>query len=73
VTNYPDSSRQLRLAIHTSDQAALLYSVSIISILNDAELRQHPYVSCLGPDLLDPGVDAELSWFMPRDISGRLS
>jgi len=56
---YPDSSRQLRLAIHTDDHTALLYSASDISILNDAELRQHPYVSRLGPDLLDPGIDAE--------------
>jgi len=56
---YPDSSRQLRLAIHTSDHTALLYSASDISILNDAELRQHPYVSRLGPDLLDSGIESE--------------
>jgi endonuclease-8 len=56
---YPDSSRRLRLAIHSGDHAALLYSASDISILNDAELRQHPYVSRLGPDLLDPGVEAD--------------
>ena len=57
-SEYPDSSRQLRLAIHTGEHAALLYSASDISILNNAELRQHPYLSHLGPDLLDPGVDA---------------
>ena len=56
---HPDSSRQLRLAIHTGEHAALLYSASDISILNDAELRQHPYVSRLGPDLLDPDVESE--------------
>jgi endonuclease-8 len=55
---YPDSTRQLRLAIHTGDRTALLYSASDISILTDAELQQHPYISRLGPDLLDPGVDA---------------
>jgi endonuclease-8 len=55
---YPDSSRQLRLAIHTGEPAALLYSASDISILSDTELQQHPYISRLGPDLLDPGVDA---------------
>jgi endonuclease-8 len=27
-SEYPDSSRQLRLAIHTGDHAALLYSAS---------------------------------------------
>jgi endonuclease-8 len=56
---YPDSSRQLRLAIHTGNHTALLYSASDISILNDAELQQHPYISRLGTDLLDPGIDAE--------------
>ena len=55
---YPVSSRQLRLALHTGDRAALLYSASDISILTDAELQHHPYVSRLGLDLLDPGVDA---------------
>jgi len=56
---YPDSSRQLQLAIHTGDHAAPLYSASDISILNEAELRHHPYISRLGPDLLDPGINAE--------------
>ena len=56
---YPVSSCQLRLAIHTEDHTALLYSASDISILNDAELRRHPYISRLGPDLPDPDVNAE--------------
>ena len=42
----------------TGDRTALLYSASDISILTDAKLQQHPYISRLGPDLLDPGVDA---------------
>ena len=42
----------------TGDRTALLYSASVISILTDAELQQHPYISRHGPDLLDPGVDA---------------
>ena len=42
----------------TGDRTALLYSASDISILTDAELQQHPYISRLGPDLLDPGVNA---------------
>ena len=36
---YPDSSRQLRLAIHADERAALLYSASDISILSDTEVR----------------------------------
>ena len=72
---YPASSRQLRLAIHTGKHAALLYSASDISILNDAELRQHPYISRLGPDLLDPGADAgqlamnDQEWHQPARVN----
>ncbi len=53
----PDSRRSLRLAIHTGGPAAFLYSASDIAILTPAELAAHPYLSRLGPDLLDPRVD----------------
>jgi endonuclease-8 len=72
---YPVSLRQLRLAIHTEDHTALLYSASDISILNDAELRRHPYISRLGPDLLDPGADAgqlamnDQEWHQPARVN----
>ena len=50
---YPQSSRSLRLAIHTTDTMALLYSASDIEILETARLSEHPYLKKLGPELLD--------------------
>lgn len=52
----PETNRQLRLAIHTEQHSALLYSASDIEVLNDDELLTHPFLSQIGPDLLDPSV-----------------
>lgn len=54
--DYPDTRRQLRLAIHNGQKSALLYSASDIEVLREGELDHHPYVSKLGPDLLDESV-----------------
>ncbi len=51
--NYPDSSRSLRLALHTRDSMALLYSASEIEVIKTSSLNQHPYLSRLGIELLD--------------------
>ena len=51
---YPQSTRQLRLAIHTDSQMALLYSASDITVLDQQALEAHPYLIKLGPELLDP-------------------
>lgn len=48
----PDTRRQLRLAIHTRDFSALLYSASDIQVLTDSELATHPFLKKLGPDVL---------------------
>ena len=50
--DYPSSSRSLRLAIHTRDTMALLYSASDIEVIRSAHLDQHPYLKKLGPELL---------------------
>jgi len=55
----PRTARSLRLAIHTHDHSALLYSASEIAVLSTAQLRRHPYLAKLGPDLLGP--DATLT------------
>lgn len=62
---YPRSSRSLRLAIHTRDSMALLYSASEIEVLKTAQLDQHPYLSKLGLELLAEGIklDAVISRF----------
>jgi endonuclease-8 len=48
------TQRSLRLAIHTRNHSALLFSASDIAVLSAAGLRRHPYLCKLGPDLLDP-------------------
>jgi endonuclease-8 len=50
----PRTGRSLRVAIHTGDHSALLYSASDIAVLSAAQVRRHPYLAKLGPDLLDP-------------------
>jgi endonuclease-8 len=55
----PESRRQLRLALHTDTHVALLYSASEIAVLDGAGMATHPYLSRLGPDLLDPLVDVD--------------
>jgi len=57
--DYPQTKRQLRLAIHTTTHSALLYSASEIEVLRDGELEAHPYLSKLGPDLLNTAVTVD--------------
>ena len=54
----PDTGRQLRAALHTSTHSALLYSASDIEVLTPRQLRKHPFLSRLGPDILDPNLSA---------------
>jgi len=53
----PRTNRSLRLAIETDSHAALLYSASEIEVLRDDDLGEHPFLSRIGPDVLDPGVE----------------
>lgn len=48
----PATNRQLRWAIETRDQAALLYSASEIEVLPTAELQEHPFLAKVGLDVL---------------------
>lgn len=62
VTNaysYPNTTRQLRLAIHNEQNSALLYSASEIEVLSEAQVATHPFLSQLGPDVLGPSVTVE--------------
>jgi len=56
---FPDSSRQLRLAIHNDTHSALLYSASDIEVLKDGELTDHPFLQKLGPDVLSQELTPE--------------
>lgn len=54
LPNYPETKRQLRLAIHTAKSSALLYSASEIEVLWPEEVAAHPFLSKLGPDVVNP-------------------
>ncbi|MGK7907375.1 MAG: endonuclease VIII [Synechococcus sp.] len=56
---FPETKRQLRLAIHTDRKSALLYSASDISVLTDSDIPEHPFLSKLGPDVLDEATTAQ--------------
>ena len=53
ANTYPVTNRQLRLAIHTQKQSALLYSASDIDVITNDQIASHPFLSRLGPDVLD--------------------
>ena len=61
----PRTNRSLRVALHTEVGSALLYSASDIEVFDTELVSQHPFVSKLGPDILDEAV----SW---KDVAGRL-
>ena len=61
----PKTKRQLRLAIHTDQHSALLYSASDISVWKTEKIEEHPFLQRIGPDILNPN----LSW---REVAERL-
>jgi endonuclease-8 len=64
--HWPKTGRSLRVALHTSTQSALLYSASDIAVLTADDELGHPFLSRLGPDVLD----SALHW---RDLARRLN
>jgi len=54
----PSTGRSLRMAIHTAEHSALLYSASDISVWETQRLLEHPFLAKLGPDILND----ELTW-----------
>lgn len=57
--DYPHTTRQLRLAIHNTQKSALLYSASDIAVLDEVAVMHHPFLSKLGPDVLDETTTVE--------------
>jgi endonuclease-8 len=55
----PQTNRQLRIELCTPTHRALLYSASDIEVLDDRQLREHPFLRRVGPDILDPGLKTE--------------
>src|SRR3546814_7441979 len=52
----PDTKRSLRVALETTRKSILLYSASDVAMWRSDELHAHPFLSRLGPDVLDPGL-----------------
>ena len=50
------TNRSLRILIETDSHTARLYSASDIEVLDAVDLASHPFLSKLGPDLLDKDV-----------------
>lgn len=72
-----DPNRLARIIITSQSKKAILYSASSIEILSLVGLEKHPYVSKLGPDVLDLGVEARTIYsrlldkkFKNRNFSG---
>ncbi len=54
--NDPFTHRQLRVEIRSLGVTARLYSASSIELWKTDRLHQHPFLSKLGPDVLDPNL-----------------
>lgn len=74
--HFPESGRQLRVAIDGPKKRALLYSASDIAVLPSDKIDGHPYLRGLGPDILNERVSVkqikarfELAEFCRRSIA----
>lgn len=54
----PRTKRSLRVALETARGAILLYSASDVSMWRSDGIESHPFLQRLGPDVLDPALDA---------------
>jgi len=54
----PKTTRQLRIELRTETHKALLYSASDIDVLDEEQLLTHPFLSRVGPDILDRSLTA---------------
>ncbi len=55
----PAGNRSLRVALETAGCAILLYSASDVSMWRSDEVHAHPFLARIGPDVLDPCLDAK--------------
>ncbi len=55
----PSTRRTLRVALHTAAGSAFLYSATDVHVYTDADLGAHPFLGKLGPDVLNPVLDAK--------------
>ena len=55
----PKTKRSLRVALHTDTHSALLYSASDVDVLTGKQLARHPFLTRIGPDILDPELTVD--------------
>lgn len=55
----PPGTRSLRVALDTAERSLLLYSASDVAMWRDDALDTHPFLSKLGPDVLQPGLEVD--------------
>jgi endonuclease VIII len=51
------TNRSLRVGLHTAKKSILLFSASDIDMWQTSKLTEHPFLSKLGPDILDENLD----------------
>ncbi|HEX7324781.1 MAG TPA: endonuclease VIII [Rhodanobacteraceae bacterium] len=54
----PATHRSLRVALETAATAILLYSASDVEMWRSDQIASHPFLAKLGPDVLNPALDA---------------
>lgn len=59
VDAIPVSNRQVRVALYTKTHVAILYSASDIEVVDENDLNSIPFLSRLGPDVLDDQLKRE--------------
>ena len=62
-----DTNRIARIILTSGTKKAVLYSASSIEILNLDDLKKHPYISKLGPDVLNSKVDYKMIYLRLLD------
>lgn len=50
---------RIRVVLETRDAVAVCLSAPVVELLNDRDLRRHPVLTSLGPDLCDPEPDLD--------------
>lgn len=53
------TGRSLRVALHTAKKSILLFSASDVAMWETEKLGEHPFLSKLGPDILDENLTPE--------------
>ena len=55
----PETTRSLRVVLETAKKALLLYSASDVALLDAAGVAAHPFLSKLGPDVLEASTTVD--------------